>query len=110
MFSLLSAYSNLEYVRIYVIYRVTQAEYVIRIRMAVSQKYVNIYSTHGVSNRNSPLSFLVGPCGANLPSPDAALPTPLSNPNVRVKLLTKRVGNADGGSSKKERLIRAQKL
>jgi len=49
MFSLLYEYSNLEYVRIYGIYRITQAEYVIRIRMAASQQYVNTYSTHRVN-------------------------------------------------------------
>jgi len=43
MFSLLCEYSNLEYVRIYVIYRVTQAEYAICILMAASQEYVNTY-------------------------------------------------------------------
>jgi len=41
MFGLLYEHSNLESVRIYVIYRVTQAEYVIRIRMAASQECVN---------------------------------------------------------------------
>jgi len=41
-------YINLEYVRIYAIYRVNQAEYVIHIRMAVSQEYVNIYTTRRV--------------------------------------------------------------
>jgi len=40
--------SNLENVHIYVIYRVTQAEYVIRILMAASQEYVNHYSTRRV--------------------------------------------------------------
>jgi len=45
MFSLLYEYSNLEYVHIYVIYRDAQAEYIIRIRMAASQEYVNTYST-----------------------------------------------------------------
>ena len=34
-----------EYVRIYVIYRVTQAEYVICIRMDASQEDVNTFST-----------------------------------------------------------------
>ena len=38
-------YSHLEYERIYAIYRVTQAEYYIRIRMATPQEYVNTYST-----------------------------------------------------------------
>jgi len=41
-------YSNLEYERIYVIYRVTQAEYDTRILMAASQEYVNTYSTRRV--------------------------------------------------------------
>jgi len=45
MYSLLYEYSNLEYIRIYVIERITQAEYVIRIIMAASQEYVNTYST-----------------------------------------------------------------
>ena len=38
--SLIYKYNNLEYVRIYGIYRVTQAEYVIRILMAASQEHV----------------------------------------------------------------------
>jgi len=41
LFSLFCEYIHLEYVRIHVIYRVTRAEYVIRIRMAASQEYVN---------------------------------------------------------------------
>jgi len=49
MFGLLYEYSHLECERIYAIYRVTQAEYDIRIRMAASQKYVNTYSTRRVS-------------------------------------------------------------
>jgi len=48
MFSLLCEYSNLEYVGIHVIYRVTQAEYVICIRMAASQEYVKIISTRRI--------------------------------------------------------------
>jgi len=44
--SLLYEYTNLEYVRVHVIYRVNQAEYLIYIRMVASQEYVNIYSTH----------------------------------------------------------------
>jgi len=44
MCSLLYEYSNREYVRIYVIYRATQAEHVIRMFMAASQEYVNTYS------------------------------------------------------------------
>jgi len=39
--SLLFEYSYLESVRIYVIYRAAQAEYVIRIRMAASPEYGN---------------------------------------------------------------------
>jgi len=42
---LLCEYINLGYVRVPVIYRVNQAEYVIHIRVAASQEYVNIYST-----------------------------------------------------------------
>jgi len=45
MVSLRCEYSNLEYVSIYVISRVTQAEYVIRILMAASQEYVDTCST-----------------------------------------------------------------
>jgi len=36
--------NRVEHVPIYVIYRITQAEYVIHIRMAASQEYVNTYS------------------------------------------------------------------
>jgi len=43
--SLFCEYSNLECVHIHGIYRVDQAEYVIRIRAAASQEYVNTYST-----------------------------------------------------------------
>jgi len=50
MLSLLGAYINLEYIRIYVIYRATQADYVIRILMAAYQEYVNMYSTCRVPN------------------------------------------------------------
>jgi len=50
MCSLLYEYSNLEYVRTYVRYRVTQAEYGIRIVMAASQEYVNTYSTRRVAS------------------------------------------------------------
>jgi len=38
-------YSDLEYVHVPVEYRVHQAEYVIHIRVAASQEYVNTYST-----------------------------------------------------------------
>jgi len=43
--SLFCDYSHLEYVRIHVIYRVNQAEYVITILVVAPQEYVNIYST-----------------------------------------------------------------
>jgi len=43
--SLFYEYSNLEYVHIHAIYRVNQAEYVIRILVATPQEYVNTYST-----------------------------------------------------------------
>ena len=46
--SLFYEYINLEYVRIHDIYRVNQAEYVIRIRVAASQEEVNTYSTRRV--------------------------------------------------------------
>ena len=45
IFSLFCEHMHLEYVRIHAIYRLTQAEYVICIRMAASQEYVNTYST-----------------------------------------------------------------
>jgi len=45
IFSLFYEYTPLQYVRIPVIYRVHQAEYVIHILVAVSQEYVNTYST-----------------------------------------------------------------
>ena len=54
MCSLLYEYSNLEYVHIYVMYRVTQAEYVICILVAASQEYVNTYSTRRVSTYSLP--------------------------------------------------------
>jgi len=44
MFSLFCEYINLEYVRVPVIYKVNQVEYVIHIRVAASQAYVNTYS------------------------------------------------------------------
>jgi len=46
IFSLFCEYIHLEYVRILVIYRVNQAEYVLHILAVASQEYVNIYSTH----------------------------------------------------------------
>jgi len=48
IFSLFYEYSNLECVHIYIIYRVNQGGYVIRILVAASQKYVNTYSTRRV--------------------------------------------------------------
>jgi len=42
---LFCAYSNLEYVRVPVIHRINQAEYVIHVCVAASQEYVNTYST-----------------------------------------------------------------
>jgi len=48
--SLLYEYSNLEYVDIYVIYRVNQAENGIHVLMAASQEYVNTYSTRRAAN------------------------------------------------------------
>jgi len=45
IFSLFCEYMHLEYVRIHGMYRVNQAEYVIHIRVVMSQEYVNIYST-----------------------------------------------------------------
>ena len=54
IFSLFHEYNNLEYVHIHVIYRVDQAEHVIRIRVATSQEYVNTYST-----RSAPVLGLV---------------------------------------------------
>jgi len=50
IFSLFYEYSNPEYVHIHAIYRVDQAEYGIRIRVAGSQEYVNTYSTCRVVN------------------------------------------------------------
>ena len=47
--SLFCEYVNLEYVRVPVIYRVKQAEYVIHIRVAASQEYVNTYSTRSAA-------------------------------------------------------------
>ena len=65
MVSLFYEYSNLESVRIYGMYRVTQAEYVICIRMATSQEYVNTYSTLRVRSQIYPsnaLSILIHVC------------------------------------------------
>jgi len=43
--SLFCEYIHLEYIRIDVIYRVNQAEYVLHILVVAPQEYVNIYST-----------------------------------------------------------------
>jgi len=43
-------YSNLEYVHIHAICRVSQAEYVTRIRVSASQKQVNTYLTGTLQN------------------------------------------------------------
>ena len=51
MFSLFYEYSNLEYVRISVKYKVMQAEYGTRILMAASQEYVNTDSTRRLPTR-----------------------------------------------------------
>jgi len=51
--SLLYVYMPLEYVRVPVIYRVRQAEYLIYILVAVSQEYVNTYSTPRVTGCDS---------------------------------------------------------
>jgi len=51
IYRLFYEYSNLEYVHIYVIYRVSQAKYVLRIRVAASQEYVNTYSTRRTIGR-----------------------------------------------------------
>jgi len=53
IFSLFYEYSNLESVHLHIIYRVQQAEYGIRIRVAAPQEYVNTYSTRRVRNRLS---------------------------------------------------------
>jgi len=45
MFILFCEYYHLEYVRIHVIYRVNQAEYVIHILVVAPQEYVKLYST-----------------------------------------------------------------
>ena len=46
--NLFCEYFHLEYVRVHVIYRVNQAEYVIHILVVVPQEYVNIYATRRV--------------------------------------------------------------
>jgi len=45
IFSLFYEYIHLKYVRIHVIYRVNQAEFVIHKQAVAPQEYVNIYST-----------------------------------------------------------------
>ena len=45
IFSLFREYMYIECVRMHVIYRLNQAEYVIHIRVVAPQEYVNIYST-----------------------------------------------------------------
>jgi len=45
IFSPFCEYIYFEYVRIYVIYRVNQAEYGIHVLLVAPQEYVNIYST-----------------------------------------------------------------
>jgi len=47
--SLFCENSHLEYIRIYVKYRVHQAEYVVHVVVVASQEYLNIYSTSRVS-------------------------------------------------------------
>jgi len=42
MVSLFCEYVHLEYVHIHAIYRVNQAEYIIRIRVVAPQEYVNL--------------------------------------------------------------------
>jgi len=49
MFCLFCEYIHLEYVRIHVINRVNQMEYVIHILVVAPQEYVNIYSTRRVT-------------------------------------------------------------
>jgi len=64
IFSLCYEYSNLEYIHSHVIYRVNHAEYVIRILVAASQEYVNIYSTHRFGTlRGAPLNIRPPPPG-----------------------------------------------
>ena len=45
IFSPICEYIHLAYVRVHVIYRANQAEYIIHIRAVVPQEYVNTYST-----------------------------------------------------------------
>jgi len=57
IFSPFCAYMNLEYVRFHVIFRVNQAECVIRLLTAAPQEYVNTYSTRRAASRKCPPSF-----------------------------------------------------
>jgi len=52
IFSPFCEYSQLEKVRIYVIYRSNQAEYGINILVVAPQEYVKIYSTRKVALEN----------------------------------------------------------
>jgi hypothetical protein len=45
------------------IYRVNQAEYVVRIRVAAPQEYVNAYSTRRLGGQKTSLEVGVGGCG-----------------------------------------------
>jgi len=65
IFSLFTEYMHLEYVRVPVIYRVNKAEYVIHIRVAASQEYVNTYSTRRVRMAFSGSFFRKSICIAN---------------------------------------------
>ena len=56
MFSLFCEYFHLEYVRIHVIYRVNQTEYVIHILVVAPQEYVNIYSIRRALTHTTPRS------------------------------------------------------
>jgi len=70
MFSLVCEYGNLEYVHVYVIYRVNQAEYGIRIRESASQEYVNIYSTCRNVSHTHPISSVCLVRGSELQNTD----------------------------------------
>jgi len=54
IFSLFCEYINLEYVRVPVIFRVNQAEYVIHFLVAASKAYVKTYSTRRVLGGEHP--------------------------------------------------------
>ena len=60
-FRLFCEYIHLEYVRIYVICRVNQAEYVVHIRVAASQQYVNTCLTCRVPTHKSSSNLVTGP-------------------------------------------------